>query len=70
MRRVLGWGRRLGTNVGRGVRRGVAARALPHGQSVWVVVRIHGSMGEGPPPLVAREPMLGLLEALEVLGVR
>ncbi len=67
MTRVLDWGRRLGTNISSGVRRGIAARALPRDESVWVVVRIHASMGEGPPPIVAREPRLGLLEALEVL---
>lgn len=67
MTRVLDWGRRLGANISHGVRRGIAARALPRGHLVWVVVRIHASMREGPPPIVAREPMLGLLEALEVL---
>lgn len=67
MTRVLDWGRRLGTNISSGVRRGIAVRALPRDESVWVVVRIHASMGEGPPPIVAREPRLGLLEALEVL---
>jgi protease-4 len=67
MTRILDWGRRLGTNISSGVRRGIATRALPRNESVWVVVRIHAAMGEGPPPIVAREPMLGLLEALEVL---
>jgi len=67
MTRVFDWGRRLGTNIDRVARRGIAARVLSHRQPVWVVVRIHRAMREGPPPILAREPMLGMLEALEVL---
>ncbi len=64
---VLDWSRRLGSNIGRAARRGVAARVLPRNQPVWVVVRIHPMMSEGPPPVISREPILGVLEALEVL---
>ncbi|MDH3213758.1 MAG: signal peptide peptidase SppA [Myxococcales bacterium] len=61
--------RRVGANLARGARRGVAALALPRRRSFWVVLRLTGPVEDLASPLFpfAGESAAGLLDVLQTL---
>lgn len=61
--------RRLGANLGSGVRRGVARAVLSRGRPVWVRVRLSAPVGEQRMPALpfGRSPGPSLLELLSTL---
>jgi protease-4 len=69
MARAAQIARRVGANLARGVRRGVAGLVLPRRRGFWVVLRLTGPVEEIPSPLFpfTGESATSLLEVLQTL---